>query len=67
MRNEDRKRMKESNNLSFEVVDISPEDGSFDGLQEFIADLLVERWMEEESIGDGQDSTKGSKESDRNT
>ena len=56
--------MKERNSLTFKVVEVPAEKSSTDDLLDFIADILVRKWMEEESIGDGQDSTKGSKEFD---
>ena len=36
--------------MSFEVVEVSPEGAAFDDLLDFIADLLVRKWMEDQEV-----------------
>ena len=50
----DAKMKRKIDTLSFEVVEVPPPEGSLDALLDFIADLLVRKWMEEREDEDAR-------------
>lgn len=41
---------RKAENLAFEVIEVPAEDGAFDDLLDFIADLLIRKWMEDQEM-----------------
>jgi len=39
-----------TNDLSFETIEVPAEEGAFDDLLDFIADLMVRKWMEDQEM-----------------
>ena len=45
---------KKTDNLTFEVVEVPSKEGSLDDLLNFVADLLVRKWMEKREDEDAR-------------
>lgn len=55
--------MKKRKSLKFEVVEVPAPEGSLDDLLDFVADLVVKKWMEDNSEQKhGKNNEGGSKE-----